>query len=76
MFSGSDQCLDRCFVMSAACFCIIDVGWSSAEARLTFAAQTYGNKGNKTNLEHGVANCCLREAFESVCDQELNVVTG
>ena len=52
------------------------VGWSSAEARLTFAAQTYGNKGNKTNLENGVANCCLREAFESVCDQELNVVTG
>ena len=26
-------------------------------------------------MENGVANCCLREAFESVCDeQELNVV--
>ena len=30
-----------------------------------------------TNMENGVANCCLREAFESVCDEQvLNVVTA
>ena len=61
---------------SLLCKCS-DVGWSSAEARSTFAAQTYGNKGNKLN-KHGDQSCKLlfTGSFESACDeQEFNVAT-
>ena len=66
MFSGSDQCLDRC--------CNGDVRISAGPVLKRGELMLRKHVG--TNMENGVANCCLREAFESVCDEQvLNVVT-